>query len=295
MKTQTAMTKKQKAGKIASYVINILSIIIMLFAIFIVSTSLASKDKGYTSYFGTAYVVVQSDSMKEDWQTHEVKSDNFQKGDVIAFKVLSDQDKDNLQVGDVITFYDNILNSKALNTHRIKEIKVVDGVKTFVTKGDNNMHEDTTERTMSDVQGKFAGKSSAIGRILTYLQSKTGFAIFIVVPCVLIVVYCLVLVVMNLMKYSKAKAVLEREDNVDALKAEIKAQLLKEMEAEKSGKKADKTETKQTESKKEENKEEEKPTKKSKQQKKQEEFEGWSADDIKPIKDESKKSENEEK
>lgn len=244
MGAQGVGTKKQKALKITSYVINVLSIIIMLFAVFIVITSLTSKDRGYTAYFNKAYVVVQSDSMAKDL----TKPDNFQKGDVIAFRLISDEEKANLKIGDVITFWDyHISTTKELNTHRIVDIREVDGVKEYSTKGDNNVAPDVYQgeivwRKASDIQGIYAGKSSFVGKILTYLQSRTGFAIFIVVPCVLIMIYCIVIVVLNLMKFSREKAVIQHEDNVDALKAELKAQLLKEM-AEQNKKETDKIES----------------------------------------------------
>lgn len=263
MEKQNDMTKKQKAWKITSLVINILSIIIMAFATFIVVNSLVSKDRGYTVYFGKAYAVVLSNSMAEDL----TRWDNFQEGDVIAFRVLSDQEKDNLQVGDVITFWDHSYSTvDVLNTHRIVEIQVVDGKKQFITQGDNPEMcpgPDGTPRTMSDVQGVYAGKSPFFGRILTFLQSRTGFAVFIVVPCALIVIYCLTLVVLNLMKYAKSKAVLQHEDDVDALKAELKAQLLKEMEESKNKKKEEEKEPENKVDEDKDNKQEESKTKES--------------------------------
>lgn len=238
METQNAVSGKQKAWKIISYIINIFSIVVMIFSVFIVITSLTSKDRGYTSYFGKAFVVVQSNSMlPPDGQ--EAKWDNFAKDDVIAFNVLSDNAKAELKVGDVITFWDyNIGTQRELNTHRIVAIEDHDGdgVIDFQTKGDHNVAPDTTWRKLADVQGSYAGKSAVIGHVLTYLQSKTGFAVFIVVPCVLVMIYCIVLVIMNLLRYSKSKAIIQHEDNVDALKAELKAQLLKELEEEKAGK-----------------------------------------------------------
>ena len=253
MEAQNKESKKKKGWKITSYVINILSIIIMLFAIFIVITSLVSKDKGYTSYFNKAYVAVKSNSMAKNLS----EWDNFQKGDVISFRVLSEKEKVGLTEGTVITFWDyNISSTKELNTHRIYATRDSDGDgidDEYSTKGDNMPTYDRDSegnqiwRKASDVQGVYAGKSVFFGRILTYLQSKTGFAIFIVVPCVLIVIYCLTLVVLNLMKYTKAKAVMQHEDNVDALKAELKAQLLKEMQEENKSNNKEKSEEKDKE------------------------------------------------
>lgn len=236
MGEQEIVSKKQKGKKIAAYIINTISIIIMLFAVFIVITSLTSKDRGYTSYFGKAYVLVKSDSMAQDL----TKPDNFKTGDVIVFRVLSDEQKLGLEEGTVITFWDNnISTSRELNTHRIYAVRDSDGdgvADEYSTKGDNNPIYDKGAdaqqiwRKASDVQGVYVGKSAFVGHVLTYLQSSTGFAIFIVVPCVLVMIYCIVLVVLNLMRYTRAKTVIQHEDDVDALKAEIKAQLLKEME-----------------------------------------------------------------
>lgn len=233
METQNVVSKKQKVAKVASQVINILSIVIMLFAVFIVITSLTSKDRGYTAYFGRAYVSVKSDSMALDTK----KWDNFKTGDVICFRLISDKEKENLEVGTIITFWDQINGDKQLNTHRIVDVikDTSGGVVAYVTQGDNNGGvPDATHRRLSDIQGVYVGKSVVMGQVLTYLQSRTGFALFIVVPCVLIMIYCAVLVIMNLMKYSKEKAVIQHEDNVDALKEQLRQQLLKEM-AEKEG------------------------------------------------------------
>ena len=217
----------------------------MLFSVFIVITYLGSKDRGYPVYFGRAYAVVQSDSMAEDLK----KADNFKKGDIICFKVLSLKEKQNLSAGtpgekdgDVVTFWDNnIATTKVLNTHRIYDAQDVDGdgVLEYSTMGDHNLTYDKDQqgnqiwREAEDIQGVFVGKASGIGNALMFLQSKTGFAVLIVVPCILIMLYCATLVVLNLIKYTKQKVVLQHEDNVEALREQMKAELLKEMEEKK--------------------------------------------------------------
>jgi len=235
MGTNENVSTKQKVGKIVSYVINILSVIIMLFSVFIVITYLGSKDRGYPVYFGRAYAVVQSDSMAKDLS----QKDNFKKGDVISFRVLGEKEKENLEVGTVVTFWDNnIAITKVLNTHRIYDAQDVDGdgKLEYSTKGDNNVGFDRDQqgnqiwREAEDIQGVYVGKATGIGNALMFLQSKTGFAVLIVVPCILIMLYCAALVVLNLVKYTKQKAVLQHEDNVEALREQMKAELLKEME-----------------------------------------------------------------
>lgn len=235
MNTNETVSKKQKIGKILSYVINIISVIIMIFSIFIVITYLTSQDRGYPVYFNRAYAVVRSDSMALDVS----QKDNFEEGDIICFRVIGDSEKQNLAVGTVVTFWDNnITSTKVLNTHRIYDAQDIDGdgVLEYSTKGDNNITYDKNQigeqiwREADDIQGVFVGKASGIGKILMFLQSKTGFAILIVVPCVLIMIYCATLVILNLVKYTKQKAVIQHEDNVEAMREEMKAQILKELE-----------------------------------------------------------------
>ena len=55
MGTNENVSKRQKVGKIVSYTINIISVIIMIFSVFIVATYLSSQDRGYPVYFGKSY------------------------------------------------------------------------------------------------------------------------------------------------------------------------------------------------------------------------------------------------
>ena len=245
MGTNENVSKRQKVGKIVSYTINIISVIIMIFSVFIVATYLSSQDRGYPVYFGKSYCAVETDSMDHDYATENPQRwDQFGAGDVICFKVLNDQEKLNLQVGDVVTFWDyNIGVTKVLNTHRVYEIRDVLDPETgevvgheYSTKGDNNVTYDRDQATgqiwrkASDMQGIFVGKAAGIGNFLLFIQSKTGFAVLVVVPCVLIMIYCATLVILNLIKYTKQKAVIQHEDNVEAMREQMKAELLREME-----------------------------------------------------------------
>ena len=250
MGTNENVSKRQKVGKIVSYTINIISVIIMIFSVFIVATYLSSQDRGYPVYFGRAYCVVQSDSMAAD----TTKKDNFAEGDVICFRVLTDEEKLHLRgiekndpedpekityPGDVVTFWDNNIASTAvLNTHRIYAVRnnPDTGEIEYSTKGDNNISYDRDQssqqlwRKASDMQGIYVGKAPGVGNFLIFIQSKTGFAVLVVVPCVLIMIYCATLVILNLIKYTKQKAVIQHEDNVEALREQMKAELLREME-----------------------------------------------------------------
>ena len=239
-----ATATQSKAGKIVSIAINVLSVIIMLFAVIIVVNSLVSSNRGYPTFFGYAYYTVESDSMAKDVSSGEVKSDNFSRGDVIKVKIAGDNaEKASYKVGDVITFWDTIHAQKALDTHRIIEVVEEEGrVVGYYTKGDNNLTADSIMRTIDDVQGKYEGKASGIGNVILFLQSKTGFLICVLLPAALIMLYCIGLVVFNIVQYNKrryvmageeayAKAAAENSKKEEEMREQIRAQLLKEMAA----------------------------------------------------------------
>lgn len=239
-----ATATQSKAGKIVSIAINVLSVIIMLFAVIIVVNSLVSSNRGYPTFFGYAYYTVESDSMAKDVSSGEVKSDNFSRGDVIKVKIAGDNtEKASYKVGDVITFWDTIHAEKALDTHRIIEVVEEEGrVVGYYTKGDNNLTADSIMRTIDDVQGKYEGKASGIGNVILFLQSKTGFLICVLLPAALIMLYCIGLVVFNIVQYNKrryvmageeayAKAAAENSKKEEEMREQIRAQLLKEMAA----------------------------------------------------------------
>ena len=125
--------------KVINIVVNVIVAIILVFVFILTLNIILSGDKGYTSIFGTAYVSVESNSMKGD------KADNFQKGDLLKIKILDEEEKKNLQPGDVITFWDNTIvdNQLVLNSHRIIKVeKQSDGSVRYETKGDNNLDAD---------------------------------------------------------------------------------------------------------------------------------------------------------
>jgi len=184
---------QSKAKKVASTVGKVfLWLIIAVCAIFILLTlSRKQGGDGASKMFGYSFLPVQSDSMKGEG------AENFQKGDMIVVKALSQDQIDTLAVGDIITFHDFIDGFKVLNTHRIAEVvyktdvngaKVLDAdgeptVTAFVTKGDNNPVRDPIEREPSDIIALYSGtKIASAGTVLDFLQSKWGFFFCLVLP-----------------------------------------------------------------------------------------------------------------
>ena len=237
------MTAKTK--KILNILLDVVIAIVLVFAAFLAIVSIRSKAKHYGRYteiFGTAYVAVASDSMdapKPDY-VPEGKLEGFAKGDLIKINLVNEEQAKKLEVGDIITFNTTLTQDGkyVLNTHRIVAINGEEGNATsYVTRGDNNLGNDNSPVSISEVVGVYQGKASGIGHVFLFMGSTTGFFVCIVLPTLLIVVYCavnLVLVIKKEKKVQTAEAELEKDAERERIRAELRA----EMEAEKANQSA---------------------------------------------------------
>mgnify|MGYP002754701994 FL=1 len=209
--------------KVINIVVNVIVAIILVFVFILTLNIILSGDKGYTSIFGTAYVSVESNSMKGD------KADNFQKGDLLKIKILDEEEKKNLQPGDVITFWDNTIvdNQLVLNSHRIIKVeKQSDGSVRYETKGDNNLDADKMLIPDVTIVGIYEGKIGGLGNVVSWFHSSTGFFVCIVLPAFLIVAYFAFNLVMVLRERNKVsdetKKERLRQEFLEELRAEGK-------------------------------------------------------------------------
>lgn len=207
--------------KVINIVVNVIVAIILVFVFILTLNIILSGDKGYTSIFGTAYVSVESNSMKGD------KADNFQKGDLLKIKILDEEEKKNLQPGDVITFWDNTIvdNQLVLNSHRIIKVeKQSDGSVRYETKGDNNLDADKMLIPDVTIVGIYEGKIGGLGNVVSWFHSSTGFFVCIVLPAFLIVAYFAFNLVMVLRERNKVSDETKKE--------RLRQELLEELRAE---------------------------------------------------------------
>lgn len=213
---------KEKIKKITNIAVTVLCAVIFVFAAFTLIISLTSRSKGYTSFFGNAYLTVESYSMNGS------KEDSFTKGDLIKIKVLGEEEKLKLDKGNIISFWDSriIKGQRAINTHRIIDKKTMeDGKVIFQTQGDANEDPDPWVST-KDIIGVYESKAEGGAKFIIWLNSKTGNLICVVIPSILLVLYCIYLVAASAYNYNKKKLVLAKE--------EMKQELLKELSKEKS-------------------------------------------------------------
>lgn len=107
---------------------------------------------------------------------------SIQTGSIVAIKPA-----DSYKIGDVVT-YGAIGKDKIPVTHRIQEIKVVNGQTLFVTKGDANGSPDANEVGEKSVHGKVFLTLPYVGYAVSALRKPIGFFLIVAIPLLLIVI-----------------------------------------------------------------------------------------------------------
>jgi signal peptidase len=195
----------QKQKTIAKYVTLALQVAIIIAAIiFSVFTIMSTNKKaGELTFTGnTALLPVKTDSMEPAIKV----------GDLVIAKKIKNIDE--LKSGDVITFSTVINGKKAINTHRIKEIKTIGDSKVFVTRGDKAPLASEEEVYAKDVLALSNKKIGGIGKAIFWLQTPLNFFLVIMLPLILLLVangYFFIKMMINL-KLKKALAEKEAAD-----------------------------------------------------------------------------------
>jgi signal peptidase len=192
---------------------------IILLAALYAFTTLATRDSSnVASLAGFTPMIVESDSM----------SPTFLAGDLI---IIQSCDPATLEEGDIITFHTIINNEYALNTHRIEQLTDQDGIRSYVTKGDNNDIADTHVIADGDIVGKYVTRLPKVGKVLEVLSSSAGFLIIIVLPMLLFFVYQVYHLIMVSIQLKKAVALedsaaqLSQQEELERTRAEAQAAL----------------------------------------------------------------------
>ncbi len=190
----------ERVKKVLTVVAGVVLWCVILVAALYAFTTLATKGNGRVAdIFGYTPLSVQTDSM----------SPTFNAGDLIIIKKT---DPSALKVGDIVTFHTIIENQYALNTHRIDEIEESDGIRRYVTKGDNNPGSDADIITNGDIVGKYVFRIPKLGRVMDFLSGSAGFLVCIVLPMLLFFIYQVYNLVMIGMKLKKAQALEAAEE-----------------------------------------------------------------------------------
>lgn len=188
----------------ATIFISILLWAVILLAALFAFTTLATKNSNQVaSLAGFTPLSVVSDSM----------APTFNAGDLIIIRKC---DPATLNQGDIVTFHTIINNEFALNTHRIAEIQDQGGVRSYVTKGDNNAIADVHMISDGDIVGKYVAKLPNFGKVVQFLSSSTGFLLVIVLPLLVFFIYQVYHLVTVSIDLKKALAVENIQENAQA-------------------------------------------------------------------------------
>lgn len=102
-------------------------------------------------------------------------------GSILMIKQMQDYN-----IGDVISFGE-ITKTKAPTTHRIHDIKVIEGNPYYITKGDANNASDPKEIPQKEIIGKVLVSVPFVGYAVDFAKKPLGFALIVGIPAVAVI------------------------------------------------------------------------------------------------------------
>lgn len=188
-------------GKLISTATLIVLILICGFlAYYFMSTKMVAKNPMYEPKVNL-YTIV-SGSMQPTIKVYDV---------ILTWRIDS---PDDIKIGDVITFKSTSTISKDLIvTHRVVDIKEVNGKKEFVTKGDYNTTSDSSTAKYENIIGKVALKIPQLGRIQFFLSTTMGWFIVVLLPAAGVIIYDVIKLIKLLVLQKNSKLLKKVEDD----------------------------------------------------------------------------------
>ena len=208
--------------KILRISLNVLSLIILIFAVIALLTVLLlpTGDDSVPSLFGKTFLTVRSSSMEPV----------IRQGDLIAADLLSEDEKNTLTEGDIITFYTDLNGDgrEELNTHTIVAVNHrADGQTYYTTRDENNPTDDAYAVPQDKVLGRYLGlRIGGVGHVSDFVRSPMGMFLCIVLPSILFFGYTLInfITVAHSLKSEKRSAAEEEEIKRRAVEEYIRRQ-----------------------------------------------------------------------
>ncbi len=182
--SESTKERFKKIGKAFNYVGKIISsaliVILILIGIFLVYYLVSAKKLSNNPEYQpklSLYTIV-SGSMEPNIKVYDVVID------------VSVSDPAAIKVGDVITFRSTSSISRDLIvTHRVVDIKLVNGKYEYVTKGDWNSAIDSDTAKFDNIIGKVVMKLPQLGRVQFFLSTRMGWFIVVLLPAMGVIVY----------------------------------------------------------------------------------------------------------
>lgn len=241
--------EKNQVKKTLNIVLNVFLWLFVAFSVFVtvVAVSANANAKGVPTVGGKCYLYVLSDSMNAEKpaEVPENKPSGFSKGTMIISNYIATDDAaiDALEVGDIITFEydfnnDGVISPGEYNTHRITSIKRNENgnLESVTTKGDNaefsKGFSESFER--SRIIAVYQGtKIAGLGSVLSFLNTRLGFGLCILLPLAAFFIYELILFIKAFLsvKNNGKKMITAADEELIRQKA-IEEYLKKQQEAE---------------------------------------------------------------
>ncbi len=204
-------------------IVNVLAWVVLILALLITIIVFSSeRNNGVANLFGYIPLTVESESM----------SPTFCKDDLIFCREVDDINT--LKEGDVITFWTIIDGRRVKNTHRIVGINQAENSRSFVTRGDANPLDDDMPAYAGDIIGKWTEvKLTGVGKAMSFLRTKTGFFVCIIIPMAIFFLFELYKFIVTLVEVRKPEAEVIDEEEIKrrAVEEYLAAQKAKENEA----------------------------------------------------------------
>ena len=112
---------------------------------------------------------------------------NINRNDVIVD--LTIKNPEDIKIGDVITFVSTSSLTKGMViTHRVINIKQDENGYSYQTKGDANLSPDTAYVPFANVNGKVLFRIPKLGLLQSFLATKGGWLIIVVIPALFVII-----------------------------------------------------------------------------------------------------------
>lgn len=163
---------KKNIKRIVSVVLTVLIILMILVAAYFMYCNISGKVPFVANI---AFVKILTPSMEPT-----IPAGSY----ILAEKT----DAGDIKVGDVIMFYsrDAAIYGK-INTHRVVEINEENGVRSFITRGDNNPVNDKDPVPEQDVVGKYIRNAGFASKIANFISKPYIFLLIVLIPSVILV------------------------------------------------------------------------------------------------------------
>lgn len=188
-------------GKIISSALLVILVLVGIFLVYyLVSAKKLSNDPNYEPKL-SLYTIV-SGSMEPNIRVYDVVLDS------------SVSDPSSIKVGDVITFKSTASISKDLTvTHRVVDIKLVNGKYEYVTKGDWNPAIDSDTAKFENVIGKVILRFPQLGRVQFFLSTRMGWFLVVLLPAMGVIVYDIIKLIKLLATKKTAEKIPDDKNN----------------------------------------------------------------------------------